>query len=112
MRISELNFPTAMNINLLTEILPEKKFLELIINNLDKDRKQRRVMLPSKSCLKKVICYHYGKRVADGKMSWPQAMKKLREGYDSLKELGLEREAVKRLFFQRQKEILRELRDR
>jgi hypothetical protein len=38
-------------------------------------------------------------------------MKKLGEGFDTLKEAGLEREAVKRLFFQRQREILRELRD-
>lgn len=108
MKISDLNFPKAMNIDLLAEILPEKKLLDLIISNCAKDRKQRRIILPSKSCLKKLVCFYYGKRVADGKMTWPQAMKKLREGFDTLKQAGLEREAVKRLFLQRQREIMRE----
>ena len=111
MKISELNFPKAMNIDLLAEILPERKLMDLILNNCSKERKTRRIMLPSKSCLKKIVFYYYGKKVADGKMTWPQAMKKLREGFDTLKEAGLEREAVKRLFFQRQREISRELRD-
>ncbi len=111
MNISDLNFPKAMNIDLLAEILPEKKLLELIISNCAKERKARKIMLPSKSCLKKLVCFYYGKRVADGKMSWPQAMKKLKEGFETLKQAGLEREAVKRLFFQRQREIKRELRD-
>lgn len=106
-----MNFPKAMNIDLLAEILPEKKLLELFLENRDKDRKQRRIMLPSKSCLKKLVCFYYGKRVADGKMSWPQAMKKLKEGFETLKQAGLEREGVKRLFLQREREIKRELRD-
>lgn len=65
-------------------------------------------MLPSKSLLKKVVCYYYGKRVKDGKMSWPQAMKRLREGFGTLKEAGLEREALKRLYEQRKREISKE----
>jgi len=111
MKISELDFPKGLNLELLAEILPEKKLLDLILNNCAKDRKQRRIMLPSKSCLKKLVCFYYGKKVADGKMNWIQAMKKLREGFDSLKEAGLEREAVKRLYAQREREIQREKRN-
>lgn len=111
MKISELDFPKAMNINLLAEILPEERLMDLIFSNCAKDRKARRIMLPSKSCIKKVVCYYFGKKVADGKMTWPQAMKKLREGFDTLKEAGLERDVVRKFYFQRQREILRELRD-
>ncbi len=108
MKISQLNFPKAMNLNLLTEILPEKKLMDLILNNCSKNRKDRRIVLPSKLCLKKVVFHHYGKKVANGKITWTQAMKKLRDGFDSLKEMGLERKAVKRLFCQREKEIIKE----
>lgn len=111
MKISELDFPKAMNIGLLAEILPEKKLMALIISNWAKERKQRRIVLPSKSCLKKVVCYYYGKQIAEGKMNWNQAMKKLKKGFNTLKEAGLEREAVKRLFLQRQRERQREKRD-
>lgn len=111
MKISELDFPKAMNLDLLAKILPEKKLMDLILSNCTKERKARRIILPSKSCLKKVVCYYYGKRVDGGKMNWSQAMKKLREGFDTLKEAGLEREAIKRLFLQREREIQRELRN-
>jgi len=111
MKISELDFPKAMNIDLLAEILPGKKLTDLILENCSKERKARRIMLPSKSCLRKLVFYYYGKKVADGEITWKQAMKKLREGFDTLKEIGLEREAVKRLYAQRQREIQRELRD-
>lgn len=109
MRISELDFPQAMNMDLLAEILPEKKLLKLILESCPKERKARRIVLPSKSCLKKVVCFYYGKRVKSGKMSWAQAMKKIKDNnYKTLKEAGLEREACKRLFLQREREIKRD----
>ncbi len=108
MKFSDLNFPKGLNLELLEEILPEKKLMELIIANCEKERVARRIILTSKKCLRKIVFHYYGKKVSEGKMTWNQAMKKLREGFDSLKDLGLERKVVKRLFFQREKEIIKE----
>lgn len=108
MKISESDFPKAMNLDLLAKILPEKKLMNLIIGHCAKERRQRRIILPSKSCIKKVVCYFYGKQVADGKMNWPRAMKKLKGRFQTLKEAGLDGQAIKRLYLQRQKEIIKE----
>ena len=108
MRISQLNFPKGLNLELLKKDLSEKKLMDLIIENCEKDREARRIILPSKKCLRKIVFHYYGKKVSEGKMTWNQAMKKLRDGFDSLKDLGLERKVVRRLFFQREKEIAKE----
>jgi hypothetical protein len=105
----ELNWPKALNLDLIRSLISRDDFLNLVLKNLEKDRKVRRIVLPSKSCLKKCVAFHYGQLVAKGIMTWPQVIEELKKGTGkSIKGLGLFRAELKRLHKQRAKEISKE----
>lgn len=112
MLFSELSWPRKMNISLL-KFLPEEELTALILNNLDKARTERRIVLPSKKCARKVVCYFYGKQVEElGTMSWDEAMEEMKGDSKTLKALKLSRKKVKQLYEQRKKEISLEISER
>lgn len=94
-----------MNLNTLLEVLGEDALKEMIIKNLDKNRLQRRIILPSRKCLRKVICHYFGVLADDGILSWEEIMAELRGSFKSLKEIDISRKRVKMLYLQREKEI-------
>jgi hypothetical protein len=105
----ELNWPKALNLDLIKGLISRDDFLNLVLKNLGKDRKERRIVLPSKACLKKCIAFHFGELVAKGEMEWPQVIEELKKGTGkSIKGLGLFRAELKRLHQQRAKEISKE----
>lgn len=105
MKFEDLNWPAGLNLKLLASIVPEKKLLAFILDNADKDRKSRRIILPSQRAVKKVIAHYFGTLVEQGKMSWDEAMKLLRGKHKYLVEAGLTKKEVKRLYKKRCEEI-------
>jgi hypothetical protein len=100
MKYSDLIFPKAMNLDTLSEILSDDQMMTLIKKYKDKERRARRIILPSGKLLRKCIIYHFAiKHKEDFK-------KVLRE----LKEKGIEerRDKIIELFQQRCKELANE----
>jgi len=107
-RFSQLRFPKGLNLDLLAEVLSERKFREFIAKFSKEKRKDRRIILPSHSCIKKVFFHYLWNEIESGKMSWEQVKKDFRRDFKSLKEAGISKKVVKKLYVQRQKEILLE----
>ena len=105
MLFSELCWPRKLNLDILLEFLSEEELKTLILNNLEKNRVERRIVLPSKKCAKKTVCHFYGNEVEKGRMSWDEVMKKIKGNSRTLKELDISRKKVKLLYQQRKKEI-------
>lgn len=103
-RFSELNFPKALNLDLLSEIITEKTLTNLIQENAMKDRKQRRIMLPSYSCLRKVIIYFLMEKYDQ---DYSQVMEKLK-GSETMGSQTLQKSNILRLYESRKKEIAKE----
>lgn len=79
------------------------------MENCEKSRTERRIILPSKVCLKKCLCHHYGSKLANGEMNWDKIIKAIKKRFELLKETDLvNRKQIKKLYFQRQKEIAKE----
>ena len=110
MLFSELCWPRKLNLSLLLEFLSEQDLGKLILNSLNKSRTERRIVLPSAKCVKKVVCYYYGKQVEElGIMNWDEAMEEMKGGSKTLKALNISRKKVKELYEQRKKEISKEI---
>jgi hypothetical protein len=60
----ELQWPRAMNRYLLQGLLTAQTFKRLIFAFLDKSRREKRIILPSRKCAKMCLAYAYGKLVA------------------------------------------------
>jgi hypothetical protein len=103
-RFSELNFPKALNLDLLSGILTEKALTNLIQENAMKDRKQRRIMLPSHSCLRKVIIYFLMEKYGQ---DYSQVMERLK-GAGTMGSQTLQKSNILRLYETRKKEIAKE----
>jgi len=101
----KLNFPKGLNLDLLSGFLSELELKEIITDNCRKTRVERRIVLPSLKCLKKVMC-HYLVEKHEG--NYDLAMADLKDGFRTLKQLGTDRKMVRQLFEQREKEIKRE----
>lgn len=113
MLFSEFSWPKGLNLDVLLEFLTEKELQILILNNLDKTRVKRRIVLPSAKCVKKVVCHYYGCQVEElGCMTWKEAMEKMKGGSKTLKALKVSRKKVKELYEQRKKEISLEISER
>jgi len=104
MKYGDLIFPKAMNLHLLSEILDDSQMMALIKRNEGKDRKERRIILPSAKLLRKCIIYYFGRK---HEKDFGQALKELRGmGIKERKDKILE------LYNQREKEILKERRNK
>lgn len=108
MNFEDLNWPSGLNLKSLASIVPEKKLMAFILDNADKDRKSRRIILPSHRCVKKVIAHYFGTQVEQDKMSWDEAMKLLKGKDKYLVEADLSRKEAKRLYKKRLEEIRNE----
>lgn len=79
------------------------------MENCEKSRTERRIILPSKVCLKKCLCHHYGSKLANGEMNWDKITKAIKDKFGLLKETDLvNRKQIKKQFLQREKEIIKE----
>jgi len=87
--------------------MSEENLKKIIIKNLDNDRKERRIILPSRKCVKKILAHFLMTQVQQGDITMEKLLKELkRENF--LKNLKMDKKDLKRFFRQRQKELIKE----
>ena len=106
--IRELSWPKNCHMDLLKEVLDEETLEKLISHFMDKSEAERMIRFPKRQTIKKLIAYHYGKKVYFGEMNWSDILKQMKEKRQTLKELNLSKKEMVRLFDQRKKEIKNE----
>lgn len=104
-QFDELSFPKGLNLDILSIIVPQRKLLKLMMEYSGKTRTERRIMLPSKKCLRKVYSHHIYKRILAGDLTWEDFKKDLRKDIGTIKALGFSKHNVKKFYKQREKEI-------
>jgi len=105
MILENLNLPRGLNLDILADVLPEEE-LEFMIKELSgKSRKERRVIFPSRTCLRKCLI-HYLVNKHNG--NFRKVLELLRDEEGILAWKGLHIGNLKRMYFQRKKEILKE----
>jgi len=103
--IKNLNLPRGLNLSILAEVIPEEE-LEFLIKELSgKSRKERRVIFPSRTCLRKCLIHHL---VNKHDKNFKKVLELLRDQDGILAWKGLHIGNLKRMYFQRCKEIERE----
>ena len=103
---SKLKFPEGLNLDLLADILPEKEFREFIVKYSRKKRKERRIILPSHSCIKKVFFFYLWNLVESRQATWSEIKKDFYSELETLKSAGISKKDVIKFYDQRQKEIV------
>lgn len=103
--LKELNWPANCRIELLKEVLDEEALEKLINHFMDKSEAERMIRLPKRQTIRKLIAYHYGKKVHFGEMNWSDVLKQMKKKGQTLKELNLSKKEMVRLFEQRKKEV-------
>jgi len=101
----KLNFPRGLNLHILVDCLGEEKLKELIIQNSHRSRLERRIVLPSNKCLKKIVFHHLYKK---HKGDLNKIIIELRNGFKTQKELDLSKKKIIEMWRQREKEIKQE----
>lgn len=107
MKVRELSFPSKTGMSFFQEILSNRALLDIIRHFSHLSKKQRTIEMPSSHHLKKAICHYYGRKVLNKEMSFQEVVKVFKKGL-TFREIGIEPREIKRLYFQREKEILRE----
>jgi len=105
MRLKDWNLPKGLNLDFLLNFLSEKKLMKVIEDMADKPREQRKVILPSRSCLRKCLVYYL---VEKFKGDFDAVMDILRGKEKILARKGLYKGNIKRLYENRKKEIQNE----
>lgn len=105
MNFSNLIFPKAMNLHLLSEILDEGQMMALIKKYESGARRERRVILPSKKLLRKCIIYNLAIK---HKENFEEVLKELKGNFKTLEEADLRKDKIIELYEQRKKEIANE----
>ncbi len=103
-----LNFPRALNLDVLSNVISREKLFTLMMKYADKKRTERRIVLPSSKTIRKVYSHYIYKRILAGELTWNDFKKDLRSDIGAIKTLGFSKHNVKKFYNQRQKEIERE----
>lgn len=104
----ELNFPRGLNLDLLAKILPEDKLMGFLVKHSKEDRLKRRIILPSRKTMKKVLCFYIWSQIKEEKTTWEKIKSELKSEFKTLKALDITKAEVKRLYNQRFMEIMDE----
>ena len=102
MKYKDLIFPKAMNLDLLSEILDDDEMMKLILKNEGKERRARRIILPSRKLLRKCVIYFYVKKHGE---DFDEVLKALKENLSSSDEDVLRKDKIVELYQQRKKEL-------
>jgi len=107
-KFSDLSFPKGLNLEILSELLTEESLQMLIALSAKKDRKSRRIILPSQRCLKKVFCFYIWDKIENGETTWAKWKKGIKDELGQLKNLNFTKWDCKKLWTARKIEIERE----
>jgi len=91
----------------LKNYLSEENLKKIIISHLDEPREKRRIMLPSRKYARKVLAHYLLSRAKEEGISLDEITAKCK---CLLKNLRLDSTELKRLYRQRQMELVREIR--
>ena len=105
MILENLSLPKGLNLDILKPLLPAEELEFLINERAGKSRKERRIIFPSRMCLRKCLIYFLVNKY-NGDFS--QVMDVLRNEEGVLSDKGLHITNIKRLYAQRKKEIQNE----
>ena len=101
-KFKDLQLPKRLNLDILAELLPKKVLESLVYKFAGKSLEERRITLPSESCIRKCTVYHLVEKY-EGDFS--KVMNALRGGEKVLAKQGHYASNIKRLFETRKKEI-------
>lgn len=101
-KIKNLRLPRGLNLSILESLLSEDALESLIKEYAGKPRTERRIILPSRTCLRKCLV-HYLVEKHDGDFS--AVLDVLRGEENVLAKRGLHIGNIKRLYGQRKREI-------
>jgi len=102
MKLEDWNLPKGLNLDFILNFLSEKKLLAMIEDCADKPRKDRKIILPSRSCLRKCHIYYLVEKFNG---DFDVVMDILRGNEKVLAKKGLYKGNIKKLYEQRKKEI-------
>ncbi len=105
MILKNLNLPRGLNLSILADVLPEEELEFLIKERASMKRKDRRIIFPSRTCLRKCLIHHL---VEKHNGNFRKVLELLRDEEGILAWKGLHIGNLKRMYFQRKKEILKE----
>lgn len=100
-----MNFPKGLNLDFLLNFLSEEELMVVIKRMASEPRKNRKVILPSQSCIRKCSIYYL---VEKHKGDFDAVMEILRGKEKVLAKKGLHIGNIKRLYDQRKREIKNE----
>ena len=104
-RFKDLQFPKRNNLEILAELLPKKVLESLVYKFAGKSLEERRITLPSESCLRKCTIYHL---VEECGGDFSKVMNALRSDEKALAKKGHYVSNIKRLYETRKKELKKE----
>jgi hypothetical protein len=104
----ELQWPEGLNLSQLVDLLPENVLRAFIAANCHLQRKDRRIILPSFACCKKVLAHRMWKRILDGKTSWEKEKEDLQREFGTIAKVKIKKSMVIKLYKQREREIKKE----
>ena len=102
MRLKDWNLPKGLNVDFLLNFLSEKKLLKVIENYADRPRKERKIILPSRSCLRKCLVYYLAEKFNG---DFDIVIDIMRGKEKILARKGLYKGNIKRLYENRKREI-------
>lgn len=108
MKYEDLNFPKRSNLEILAPLLSDSQMMELIATHAKRSYEERKIILPSESCLRKCIAYYLVKK---HKGDFSVVMEALKKDENVLAKDGHFITNIKRLYAQREKEIKREIKN-
>lgn len=94
-----------MNLHLLSEILDEDQMMKLILDNENKERKERRIILPSRKLIRKCIIYCLMQKHEE---NFEEVLKELKGDFKTLEEASFRKDKIIELYTQRKREIANE----
>lgn len=106
-KFGRMNFPRGLGLHILKGYLNDDQMEKIIAEYSALPRKQRRIILPSRSCVRKVYLHFLFRNIKEGKATWKETRKSLQKRFGSLANAKADLDEVKHNYFQREKEILR-----
>ena len=102
-----MNWPKGLGLDILKGYLDDDEMERLIAQFSSLPRKQRRIIIPSRCCARKVYLHWLYKNILDGKTTWKDTKKYLKKRFGLLRTAKATISEVKRNYNQREIEIAR-----
>ncbi len=104
-KIFKFSWPEGLNLQILEGVLSEEDFIKVVVAFMNKPRAERRIVLPSLRCCRKVWAHNIWSRIKAGEMTWERYKKSLRKEFGSMAFVGIKKDRIIKLYRQRKKEI-------